>query len=123
MDAQLMVDNPNIKLAALRTPGMTKSFSHPTFHKPQYDCHIKYDANLHVESTEQMEAAKHDVFAQQKIGGLTLLEMTRHNQEAFENRLSPSGHLAFFYMIYAWITCQRVSAVIMPHNPIVTVSA
>ena len=123
MDAQTMLDNPKIKLAALRTPGMTKSFSHPTLHKPQYDCHLKYDANLHVESTEQMEASKHDVFAQQTIGGLTLLEMTRHNKEAFANRLSPPEHLAFFYMIYAWITCQRVSAVIMPHNPIVTVSA
>jgi len=49
--------------------------------------------------------------------------MTRHNQEALANRLSPSGRLDFFYMIYAWITCQRVSAVIMPHNPMVTVSA
>ena len=74
-----------------------------------------------MESTAQMEEAKHDVFAQQKIGGLTLLEMTRHNQEALTNRLSPSGRLDFFYMIYAWITCQRVSAVIMPHKPMVTV--
>jgi len=34
MDAQYILDNPNIKLAALRTPGTTKSFSHPTFHNP-----------------------------------------------------------------------------------------
>jgi len=117
-----MLTNPNVKLAALRTPGMTQSFSHPTFHNPN-DYHIKSDANLHVESTVQMEAAKHDVFAQQKIGGLTLLEMTRHNDESLANRQSPSGPMDFFYMIYAWITCQRVSAVIMPHNPMVTVSA
>ena len=62
-------------------------------------------------------------FAQQKIGGLTLMEMTLHNEEALANRMSPLGHLACFYMIYAWITCQRVSAVIKPHNPFVTVSA
>ena len=76
-----------------------------------------------MDATEQMEAAKLDVFEQQTIGGLTLLEMTRHNKKAFDNRLSPLGHLAFYYMIYAWITCQRVSAVLLPHNLIVTVSA
>jgi len=29
-----------------------------------------------------MEAAKHNVFAQQTIGGKTLLEMTRHDEQA-----------------------------------------
>ena len=106
-----------------QNPRYDEVIQSPNIPQPQYDYHIKYDANPHVESTAQMEEAKHDVFAQQKIGGLTLLEMTRHNQEALTNRLSPSGRLDFFYMIYAWITCQRVSAVIMPHNPMVTVSA
>jgi len=31
-DGQLMLANPHIKQAALRTPGATKLFSHTTFH-------------------------------------------------------------------------------------------
>ena len=69
-----------------------------------------------------MEAAKHDVFAHQTIGGKTLLEMTRHNEQAFANRLSPSGCLDKFFMPYAWLTCQQVSPVIVSHNPMVTLS-
>jgi len=32
LDEKFMILNPHIKLAALRSPGMTKSFSHTTFH-------------------------------------------------------------------------------------------
>ena len=64
----------------------------------------------------------HDVFAQQKIAGQTLLEMTRHNEQEFANRLSPSGCLDHFIMLYAWLTCQQVSPVIVLHYPLVTVS-
>jgi len=32
LDEKFMIDNPNIKQAALRSPGTTKSFSHTTFH-------------------------------------------------------------------------------------------
>jgi len=74
-----------------------------------------------VASTEQMEIAKHDVFAQQTIGGKTLLEMTIHNEQAVANRMSPSGRQDKFFMSHAWLTCQQVSQVIMPHNPMVTV--
>jgi len=69
-----------------------------------------------------MEEAKHDVFAQQTIGGKTLQEMTLHNEQAFANRMLPSGRQDKVFMIYAWMTCQQVSQVIMPHNPMVTVS-
>jgi len=56
-----------------------------------------------------MEASKHDVFAQQTIGGKTLLAMTLHNEQAFANRMSPSGRLDKVFMQYAWLTCQQVS--------------
>jgi len=69
-----------------------------------------------------MEVAKHDVFAQQTIGGKTLLERTLHNEQAFANRMSPSGRQDKVFMKYAWLTCQQVSQVIMPHNLMVTVS-
>jgi len=78
---------------------------------------------MHLESTEEMEAAKHHVFAIQTIGGKTLLEMTRHNQSVFDNRESPGGHMRCVYMTYVWITCQHVSPVIMPHIPEMTENA
>jgi len=56
-----------------------------------------------------MEVSKHDVFAQQTIGGKTLLAMTLHNEQAFANRMSPSGRLDKVFMQYAWLTCQQVS--------------
>jgi len=76
-----------------------------------------------VDSTEEMEAAKHYVFAIQTIGGKTLLEMTQHNEKVFANRESPSGRLDFVYMPYAFMTCQHISAVIMSRIPEVTESA
>jgi len=69
-----------------------------------------------------MEAAKHHVFAVLTIGGKTLLEMTQHSEKVFANRESPSGRLDSVIMPYAFMTCQRVSPVIMPHIPEVTVS-
>jgi len=69
-----------------------------------------------------MEAAKHHVFAVQTIGGKTLLEMTQHNEKVFANRKLPSGRLDHVFMPYAFMTCQRVSPVIMPRIPEVTVS-
>ena len=70
-----------------------------------------------------MEAAKYHVFAIQTIGGKTLLEMTQHNAKVFANRESPSGSLDQVYMPYAWMTCPKVSPVMLPHMPEVTVGA
>jgi len=69
-----------------------------------------------------MEVAKHDIFSQQTIGGKTLLEMTLHNEQAFANRMSPSGRQDKVFVKYAWMTCHQVSPVIMSHNPMVTVN-
>jgi len=74
-----------------------------------------------VDSTEEMEAAKHHVFAIHTIGGKTLLEMTQHNQKVFANRELPSGSLDIIYMAYAFMTCQHISPVMLPHIPEVTV--
>jgi len=51
-----------------------------------------------------------------------LTNLTLHNEQAFANRMSPSGCQDKVFMKYAWLTCQQVSQVIMPHNPMVTVS-
>jgi len=69
-----------------------------------------------------MAIAKHNVFAQQTVGGKTLEQMTRHNERAFANRMSPSAPTDLIYMPYVWITCQEVSQVILSHNPLVQVS-
>jgi len=69
-----------------------------------------------------MEAEKHHVFAIQTIRGKTLLEMTQHNEKVFANRMSPSGRQDHVFMPYAFMTCQYVSPVILPHIPEVTVS-
>ena len=74
-----------------------------------------------MESTEEMEAAKHHVFAIHTIGGKTLLAMTQHNQKVFANRELPSAGLDIIYMAYAFMTCQTVSPVMLPHIPELTV--
>ena len=76
-----------------------------------------------MESTEEMEAAKHYVFSILTIGGKTLLEMTQHNEKVFANRELPSGCLDTVYMPYAFMTCQTVSPVMLSHIAEVTVSA
>ena len=39
-----------------------------------------------MESTGDMEIAKHNVFAQQTVWGKTLEQMTRHNERVLDNR-------------------------------------
>jgi len=51
-----------------------------------------------------------------------LLEMTRHNERALANRLSPSACLDTVFMPYGRMTCQQVSPVMVLHNPMVTLS-
>ena len=51
-----------------------------------------------------------------------LEQMTLHNQRAFANRMSPSRRKDEFFMQYIWMTCQKVTQVILPHNPWVQVS-
>jgi len=43
--------------------------------------------------------------------------MTLHNEPAFANRMSPSVRQEKVFMQYIWMTCQKVSQVILPHNP------
>ena len=69
-----------------------------------------------------MEIAKHNVFAQQTVGGKTLEQMTMHNERASDNRMSQSARKDTIFMSYVWMTCQQVSQVILSHNPLVQVS-
>ena len=48
--------------------------------------------------------------------------MTLHNERAFTNRMSPSGRKDDIFMQYVWMTCQKVTQVILPHNQLVQVS-
>jgi len=66
-----------------------------------------------MESTRDMEIAKHTVFAQQTVGSKTLEQMTMHNERAFDNRLSQSAPTDTIFMSYVWMTCQQVSQVIL----------
>jgi len=68
--------------------------------QPEY-CHdVKCGAHLLVESTGDMEVAKHNVFAQRTVGYKTLLEMSLHNERAFANRMSPSGRQEKVFIQY-----------------------
>jgi len=69
-----------------------------------------------------MEAAKHNVFSQQTIGGKTLWQMTLHNERAFANCMSPSGREDEIFRQYIWMRCQKVAQAILPQNPLVQLS-